>query len=543
MESSPSSRISFFNESGAIIQTPSEGSKCGIGIGVPKELWSSISLKLGTTALPLQLGENPSVAFSEWPPCDPGQYELSLTCGNISERRVVTIMPQYFDESEVSAIFHELTEILPKLLASQLQECGGLLDVNLALGHEPTVMQEFLKLRRALTGAKNRLGILQILPIIQRKCHQILVPRHELRDTEKARRPDISKLPQAISMPGNMAASGALNQMFDITVEGSFETYENRLVKAYVQALQSQISRLQSRLRTERSAPPAVAAELEALSSEFRLTCTRAAFLREVRQPFTTANRITMVLLKNHAYRVVWEEYLALYKKSTIRYQDPRLSAPLNHFHFLYQRWANLRVVSCLLQVSAELGYQCDAHPLVQRDHSGLFIQAVHEFEAAIELSRPTTGTVVKLIPWRSDSGGENALNSAKDLPPAVAIAIYAPNRPPVVLVFDAKYRAGTAKMTKAEQRKTRSKLKALKKEMAATLSGIEPMKADVDELLSAMDQLRTGRGGREIQYAAILYPGPRKNLAPQIEALSARPADGGALHKSIYDALRHYLA
>jgi hypothetical protein len=57
------------------------------------------------------------------------------------------------------------------------------------------------------------------------------------------------------------------------------------------------------------------------------------------------------------------------------------------------------------------------------------------------------------------------------------------------------------------------------------------------------MDKIKAPEGVREIQYAAILYPGQRKQVAPNVEALPARPSDGDALQKSIYDVLKRYLA
>ena len=552
MELSPSSRLSFFTETGAIIQCPIEGRKFGIAIDIPRELWPSISLTLGPVSLPLRLGEAALCAHSEWPPCGPGHYELTLVCGEIYERRPIVVVPEYFTEGDFNAIIAELTDALPKSIASNLQACGGLLGTNLAQDREPSIEQEFFRLRRAIVGTKERLGILKVLPMIERDCYHVFKPRHELRKLNKARKPDISKLPQLISMPGNFFSSGALKQVFDVTVERSFETYENRLVKAYVQALQSQLSRLQARLEAE-VAPPAIARELESLVAELRLTCARATFLREVRLPFVSAGRVTMVLLKSPAYRAVFEDYLALYKKSSVRLEEPALKTPLNNFPFLYQLWANLRVVSVMLQVCAELGYRCVSHPWVKRDAKGLFIQVMNDGDVAIELSCPTTGRVVSLVPWRTDAGNENppsegpagdALSQSQQVPPALAIAIYTPEKPAVVLLFDPKYKVSDkAAATKKTNTKTGTAKGAQKEEVVETLSAIEPTKQDIDELLHCMDLVRTPEGIREIQYAAILYPGQRQQIASDLEALPARPMDGGALQNGVYEVLRRYLA
>ena len=79
---------------------------------------------------------------------------------------------------------------------------------------------------------------------------------------------------------------------------------------------------------------------------------------------------------------------------------------------------------------------------------------------------------------------------------------------------------------------------------MAETLIAIaiEPMKEDIDELLYCIDQVRGPEEVCEIQYAAILYPGQRKQIASDLEALPARPSDGDALHKNVYEVLRRYL-
>ena len=546
MESSPSSRISFFIETGAAIHGPLEGQKCGIAINITKEHWPLASLKLDTEPLPLQFDEAAMSVHAEWPPKGTGNYQLALACGDIHERLNIKVMPQYFRESDLLSIVQDLEDRMPKLISSQLQECGGLVGENLVQDQEPTIEQEFVRLRRAVAGTKEKLGVLQLLPIIQRDCYQVLVPRHELRKANQARKPDISKLPRAIAMPGNIFPSGALKQMYDMTVERSFETHENRLVKAYVQALQSQMSRLQGRLEAEATAP-AIARELETLLNEFRLACTRASFLREVKQPFVSAGRVTMVLLKNPAYRAILEGYLALYKQSPIRLEEPALAAPLSNFPRLYQRWANLIVVSVLLQVCTELDYQCVGHSWITRDNSGLVIPVMKEGEAGIRLSCPITGRIVCVVPWKTDSDRANPHSSGPELPPALAIAIYTPERTPVVLLYDAKYQVAEDDTSKAVARKanskTNTKLKAIKKDAPVTIGGIAPMKEDIDELLHGMERSKTADGGREIQYGAILYPGQRKQITADLEALSARPSDREALEQSIYDVLRLYLA
>jgi hypothetical protein len=71
--------------------------------------------------------------------------------------------------------------------------------------------------------------------------------------------------------------------------------------------------------------------------------------------------------------------------------------------------------------------------------------------------------------------------------------------------------------------------------------SAVEPLQADIDELLICIQQLAEG-GEREIQYAALLYPGLGMQIAGGVDALSARPAQGEALHNALCTVIRHYL-
>ncbi len=156
MESSPSSKLKFFDETRAVIPLPVEGSKCGIAIDVPQESWSDISLQFGTQSLVVFFDKKEKRAFCEWPLCGPGHYDLYLVCRDYRERRKITLMPRYFTESEVSSVLDELTETLPKSIALQLLECGAPLGT---LAHKSSVEEEYLELSRALNGTTERLGL------------------------------------------------------------------------------------------------------------------------------------------------------------------------------------------------------------------------------------------------------------------------------------------------------------------------------------------------------------------------------------------------
>lgn len=561
MESSPSSKLRFFDESGAEIPSPVEGSKCGIAIDVVQESWANISLKLGTHSLEVFFDKEKSLAHCEWPACGPGHYELYLVCGDHRERRRITLMPKYFTESDISCVINELTETLPKSIALQLLRCGGQLG---ALDHKPSVEEEYSELRRALLGSAERLGLLQVLPIIQRECHHELVPRIEVRDSDKVRRPDISKLPGVISMPGNVLSPEVVFRMYDVAVESSFDTYENRLVKAYVQALRGRLSRLQGRIE---HAPKEVGRDIDNLINDFNLACARATFLREVKLPTVFTGRVTMVLLKNPSYRLVFEDYLALNQQSSVTLSETALRDSLKQFPYLYELWANLRVLNAMLQVCVELGFQCVSHNWVKKNSKGIFIQVINDEQTAIELVNPKNGKRATLVSWKPDGGNEvleDTPNHERLI--ALAIVIDSPGEQSKLLVFDPEYRvafrnsdssenevemaksedAGSAVSTSAKGKKkstASSKREAVKLEVLEARNTIEPMKEDVADLMRWVEVAKAPDSPRTLEYAAMLYPGPRMQFGSGVEALPALPSDGDGLQKPISDVLRRYLA
>lgn len=528
MELSPSSKLSFFDETKKVIPLPVEGSKCGIAIDVPQKFWPSISLHLGALSLEVLFDKKTKLAYCEWPLCGPGHYELYLVCNDYRERRKITLLPRYFTENEVALVHEELTESLAKSIALQLLECGGQIG---PLEHKPSLEDEFYELRRALSGTAERLGLLQILPVIQRECHHVLITRTEIRDANQLRRPDVSKLPGVMAMPGNVLSPDLVFRMYDMTVDRSFDTYENRLVKAYVQALRGRLSRLQSKMEKAQSA---LLNDIEALINEFNLACARATFLREVKLPTVFAGRVTMVLLKNPAYRIVFEDYLALKQQSSITLEETALSEPLKHFPFLYELWANLRVMNAMLQVCSELGFRCVSHNWIKRYNKGIFIQLANDEKPGIELVCPTTGRQVSLVSWRPD-GGNEILSDTPDRERlfALAIVIYTPEKKSELLVFDPEYRVGERAAGNVAGQEGISEDRAR----------VEPMKEDVADLIRWVEVSKAPDSGRALPYAAILYPGPRMQLASEVEALTAIPSDGDGLQNAVCNVLRPYLA
>ena len=318
-------------------------------------------------------------------------------------------------------------------------------------------------------------------------------------------------------------------------------------MKAYVIALRSRVSRLQAELKS--FAPSAMATDLDTLANEFHLAYMRAGFLREVKNPSLSSLRITMVLLKNPAYRAVLEGYLALNATASVTLDEPALyTLPLNHFPYLYQRWVNLKVLSALLQVSSESGFRCVSHHWVKSNQKSINIQVLNDGHPAVQLSCPTTGRFVSFVPWSASGGTENI--SGQNLLMGAAVTIETHGKPVSILLFDPKYWVDSRKTADEETSAEKTKVKkAQAKKTAAksddaeqNLSSLEPHQEDIDRILQVRDDISASDGTREIRYGAILYPGQRKQLAPDVEALPAHPSDGEGLQKIICDVLRHFL-
>jgi hypothetical protein len=157
-----------------------------------------------------------------------------------------------------------------------------------------------------------------------------------------------------------------------------------------------------------------------------------------------------------------------------------------------------------------------------------------------LEFSHPTTGKTVKLVARRIDKVSKKA--SIETPVPSLSIDIYQPKKPPVSLIFTPKYNVAVGPVEKAQPKKTRSKMKALKKE-DIEVAGIEPRKEDIEEMRSVVNAVKLPDGSRQIQYAAVLYPGPKTEVEAGIEVLCARPSSLAVLQKEIAAVLIHYLA
>jgi hypothetical protein len=231
-----------------------------------------------------------------------------------------------------------------------------------------------------------------------------------------------------------------------------------------------------------------------------------------------------MVFLRRPPYLAALEGYLEFRRSATVRMEEPNLDAPLENLPNLYQTWGTLEVLSVLLEVGAELGYRERSHQLVGRDAGGYYIRVLPGGRAALVLTHPEHGTVVKLIPERTYGPGAGRLHSVSfQQRPDVALEVVPPDGPPKLYLFDSKYKLD-GEFIEGES------------------PDGKPKKVDIDKMHAYRDAIRGEGEERVVCYAAILYPGPAVTYAEGLEALRAYPGHEQPVEEQIRQLLREAL-
>lgn len=424
-------------------------------------------------------------------------------------------MSRQLSEDDYLRLIRELVQVLPLSIAMRLQECAGLSYTTFTPHCKSAIEEDYLRLRQAIMGTKQKPGIVQLLSAIQRDCHQALVTREVLCKTARARRPNQNTLLRAICLPGNLSAKGKMERIFDLSVERSFDTYENRLVKTYIHIVHSRMAKLQAAMENTDSE---VKNDLETVFNEFRLACSSARFLNQTKLlPVISLSQITMPLLMKPAYRAMLEGYMELSRQPPLRLEEPALRTPQEQLPYLYKLWATLKVVDVLLRICAKSGYRCLSQQLLKKDDNGLLMQIIANRKPALLLHSGGTGAIVRLMLDRSYGAKGYLRGSNQELCASLAVEVFTPAGQTYVVLFDPAFNVSSEE-------------------------DFDPLKEDIDKMLMCLDEITTEKGVRAVQYGAILYPGHRKRFAPRLEALPARPSVGTDLDDIIQDVLERFL-
>jgi hypothetical protein len=508
--------VRFLDPSGQVIPTAPEWRPAYLDLERPPEEWGRVVVRRNGAELPVllrRLGGQPRLV-AEWPRSDPGRYALAVEFEGIVERQEILVPPRKIGQASFGRLLEELDARLPTAIALALQRCGALAGTRILPPAESTFAQELHRLRRAVEGTDARPGLMAVFAELARDSHRVLRTDELWARAERARRPHPGRLALAVARPHNLGENGWPTRVVDQRVEHTHDVYENRLVKAYADEVAARLRRLGRALVA--AGQSVLGASANRLLEQLGRALREASFLDDV-APLTQApTQLTMVLLRRPPYRAAFEGYLELHRSATVRLDEPRLDAPLENLPALYQAWGTLLVVAALLDAAADTGFAVQAQQLVRRSAGGFFVRVLPDGHPAVELTRGTPPTVVRLIPECSFRATGELRSSTYVQRPDVVVEIRRPDQPPLLYIFDPKYKLDGEAMETTDDA-----------EIAPVAGG--PKKVDIDKMHAYRDAIRAADGSRAVAYAAILYPGPHVTFpGAEIEAISAIPGVAG---------------
>jgi predicted component of viral defense system (DUF524 family) len=521
MASSPTSRLRYLSESGEPIEAPGEWARGFVEILCEAEQLESVRLVRNGVELDVvsrRIGEHRRVV-AEWPLSGAGHYEFELTTGpgGAQERVVCTVPSRKLGSASVEQMVADLQERLPASIAIALQHAGALAGIDLLPPDESTLAAELHRIRRAIDGTPSRAGLVRVLHSLRERPYQVLRTHETWTERERARRVDPTRLVQAFSRAGNLDEHHLPIRVPERRVEHSVDVYENRLLKAFHDQVNSKARRVLEALRRRKS--DALAAEATQLIERLAFARRSARFLDDVTALAESPSRVTMVLTKRPEYREALEGFLEFRRRALIQLREAALDAPLENLPELYQTWGTLVVIDELLRVAAEDGYDVRQHRLAHRSEGGVWIEVLRDGSPAVVLVHPQSERVVRLIPQRTYSRKHSGIHSVSfNQIPDIAVEV-ADGLATLIYIFDPKY-----KLQSEQQEGQEAKAR--------------PKKVDIDAMHSYRDAIRDEAGGHIVRFAAILYPGPTEVFEDGLAAIHADPGDPYGPQRTIRDVL-----
>ena len=507
----------------AAIPAPVEWTQALVELVCEASSLADVQFTVNGSPVPVQrrllLGHERLVA--DWERRGPGRYHLEVRCCGQVDTRDVDIIPARITPEAFARLLEDLERVLPCSIATGISNAGGLHGVERTAMQPMTAQEDLRRLQLAVHG-DGRPGLVEVLTRIARAPHHVFAAQQEWVKVERARRPRPNHLPLGLRKANNISSQRGLRTVADSRVEESFDVYENRLVRAFVDAVEHRLRALVL-CRPGSEMAQAAAPLLEELADAHR----RASFLAQVGVPRGVPTRVTMVLLRRPEYRAALEGYRAFCQSLRIELRDDRIESPLENLPYLYELWGTLRVVDCLLKNAAGHGYRLVHQRLVTRDAGGLWFQRLQAGEPAMELQHPGTGTRVRLVPQRTYSAQGGVLRSLSFAQvPDITIEVRAPEGEPLLYLLDPKYKLDSERLSVT----------------SAGMVGGSPLKVDIDKMHAYRDAIRDAGGRAVVRYAAIMYPGPSRTYSDGLEALNADPERGEELEALLGARLQRWL-
>jgi predicted component of viral defense system (DUF524 family) len=314
----------------------------------------------------------------------------------------------------------------------------------------------------------------------------------------------------------------------DVRVEHTFDVYENRLLRLFLDQVQRRLRRLaavfaESNLLTG-------LAEVEKLQRQIGIAAREAWFLEEVALPGYVPTRATMVLLRRPLYRAAFERFLEFHREAFVQLDDDRLDAPLDNLPHLYETWGTLEVIAAILELGDELGFETREQRIARHTYHSVFIKVLPDGKPALVMVHPEDGREIRVIPQKSfgrTARPHRSISFAQR--PDLTVQASRPGGDTQLLVFDPKYKLRSEGMAGS----------TLEDDDSLEGEPGQPKKVDIDKMHAYRDAIRDGRLRRVVSHAAILYPGASVQYEGGVAALSALPDDSKPLIDAVKGILR----
>lgn len=497
----------------APLEAPVEWEPAWLVLDAPLDTWSALRVTHNDLPLAVQLRKSRAGVAQivcEWPRSTVGHHRLRAEGPAGVVERAVRVAPRKITPEALDALFEDLHERLPCEVALSLQRAGALTGVELRPPEASTLAGEVARIRRAIHGTTTRMGLTRLLPMLQRDPHRTLIDEAPWVHAFDARAPHPARLARALVRPENLDAERRLLRVVDRRAVAAYDTYENRLVRTFVDTVHTRARRL---VRTCAAlAKSDLANEAHAMVQDLDAARRETPFLDAVSALTVAPSRVTMVLQRRPAYRAALDGLLAFLRSSGARLDAPSLDAPLDNLPSLYELWGTLQVCVAVLDTAARLGLVVARQRLVRATRDSVLVRVLPDGLPAVSLEGPS-GLRVELIPQRKYRR-EGALRSVSfTQEPDVAVEVHG-HEGAAVWLFDPKYKLASD-------------------EGDAPGDG-SPQKTDIDKMHAYSDAIRDAAGRRVVRYAATLYPGPDRHYGGGIAALRAWPGEGAALRARV---------
>jgi predicted component of viral defense system (DUF524 family) len=535
MDSPSSSPFSFVDADGRALSAPREWTPALVLLPLdPGDLPRTRLLLQGTlVSLAVRIVDGEMRVVGEWPRAGTGNYRLRLEMdadddaapAEVRGEEIVSVRPHKISEAAYVALINDLQgDALPTSVALALERTGGLAGVHLKSSTETTLEQELLRLRRAIAGPASRPGLATLLSEIARDAYRILRRTEEWVRAERARRVEAIGLVRALQRPGNVdVETRRPHYAPDVRVEHTYDVYENRLLRLFVDQVDRRLRRLAAALLENRMY--AAVAEVEALQRRLAVSRHEARFLEGVALPGYLSTRTTMVLLRRPLYRAAFERFLEFQRDAYVMLDDDALDAPLDNLPHLYETWSVLQVIKAVIEIAEEAQFVTQSQRIARHVGQSVFVRVVPDGKVALVMTHPDDGREIRVIPQRSFSRNSKRYRSMSlSQRPDITVEVSSPAGRPTLLLFDPKYKLHSENVA------------APVDDDDDSLEGApgQPKKVDIDKMHAYRDAIRDEERRTVVRHAAILYPGPTVVFEEAVSALSARPDAAAQLHNDL---------